>query len=804
MDTLPSNIEEKLGFESIRERLKSLCLSPQGVARIDKLKPSSRFDFCKRVLQQTAEFKSILEFKEDFPSQNYSDLGHYLQKLKLEGYFLDVEEFSDLRGTLYTVQRIFDFFSKCTETEFPQLFALYYKALPQQTAGNSWIKVIYAIDSVIDESAKVRDTASAELGQIRRKLASEQREVQKDLERIYKTAKNSGWIGDDMSLTIRNGRLVIPLQAEYKRRLGGYVHDESATGQIAFVEPSEVLEANNRIRDLELAERKEIIRILMGLTQEVRIYGEDMAISNEFLGVIDFNRAKAKLAISWGAVLPNIHPKPILDWHAAEHPLLKEALHKNNKKVVPLNIQLSDKKRILVVSGPNAGGKSVLLKTVGLLQYMHQCGLLVSMSPDSEVGMFESIFIGLGDEQSIENDLSTYSSHLSNMRDFVQKSNKNTLFLIDEFGSGTEPTLGGALAEAVLEKLLESHAYGVINTHYTNLKVFADKREGIINGSMKYDAKQLKPMFELSMGQPGSSFAFEVAENIGLPQEIIKQAKMNIGAAQLNFENLLVELEKERKYYADQNESLKREGLELRERMNQYQVLKEFLEEEKKKILNQAKNQAKALLTETNKKIENTVKEIRETQAEKERVKSLKLDINEFEQKNLKPEKERPIISLEKDDSKIQIGDNVRIQGQENIGQVLKLIGNEAEVSFGIMTSKVKLVRLEKLSKKATKQAQKEHVRSLGGVDFNEKMAQFTYNLDIRGKRADEALIVLNSMLDDAIMLGYTQIRILHGKGDGILRNIVRNHLKSYAQVKKISDEHPDRGGQGVSIVDMN
>jgi DNA mismatch repair protein MutS2 len=471
-------------------------------------------------------------------------------------------------------------------------------------------------------------------------------------------------------------------------------------------------------------------------------------------------------------------------------------------------VVLDSQNRILVVSGPNAGGKSVMLKTIGLIQYMTQCGLLVPVSPDSKVGIFKSVFIDIGDEQSIENDLSTYSSHLTNMREFLVHSDKNTLFLIDEFGTGTEPSLGGAIAESILENLLKNRAFGVVNTHYTNLKIFADKNEGLINGAMKFDAEHLDPLYELEMGQPGSSFALEVAQKIGLPRHIIENSKRKLGKSQVSFEKLLKELEIEKKVFSEQNALLKKETTELKQKIEQYNGLKNFLETDKKRILNEAKESAKVLLKDANKQIESTIREIKENKAEKESTKEVRKQLEEFQKEKLKPEKalaqKQATDVFQKADGKIAQGDFVKIIGQETFGQVVSLNGKDAEVSLGELKSNIKLSRLEKVSKKEFKSAVKETPKeNLKGIDINEKMVNFSFNLDIRGKRGEEALHEVDLLMDDAIFLGYPQLRIVHGKGDGILRNLVRNHLKHYKSVKKMSDEHADRGGQGVTIVDM-
>jgi len=803
----PQNIEQKIGFDKIRELIADHCVSSLGRAFVDKIRFSDDYKIIDRLIRQVAEFKLILQTESSFPEQNYIDVSEALARASIEGAFIGEEQFFEIKLSLRTIQQIIHFFKYKEEAIYPELKNLTANSLPISD-NDGWSGVISQIDKIIDERGKVRDSASPELADIRRRLITEQSDLRKTLERILRTARNSGWIGDEMSLTIRDGRMVIPILSEHKRKLKGFVHDESATGQMAFVEPAEVLEANNEIRELEARERREIVKILEKLTAFLRPHVPALRKAYLFLGIIDFIRAKAKFALTINATAPLLVENQSLEWHRATHPLLYLAHQKQNKPIVPLSIKLDHENRIVLVSGPNAGGKSVMLKTIGLVQYMAQCGLLVPASPDSKVGVFKNIFIDIGDEQSIENDLSTYSSHLTNMKHFVNFSNKFTLFLIDEFGTGTEPSLGGAIAESILEQLLRSKSYGVINTHYTNLKVFANKNSGTINGAMKFDAEHLEPMYELEIGKPGSSFALEVAQKIGLPKQVVDNAKRKLGTQQIDFEKLIKELEIERKVFADRNKEFVEKNQQLKNTLEQYTGLKSFLESEKKKILNDAKAQAKELLKETNRKIETTIKEIKEGKADKDITKLIRQELQEFETKELKLEKveEQKSASeeweLEKGD--IAIGSFVRIKGQATIGEVLSIKGKDAEIAIGELKTNVKLNRLEKMSRKEFREAVKESVKPrMTGIDLNEKMMNFSFNLDLRGKRGEEALGAVDSLMNDAIMLGYPELRIIHGKGDGILRNLIRQHLRSYKQVAGMSDEHADRGGQGVTIVRM-
>lgn len=797
----PQDLEQKLGFDRIREQLSELCLSPLGQAFVQKIRFSDNFVVIDKLTRQTAEMKNILEETTgEFPAQNYLDATPALEKIRIEGMLLSLDEFFDLKLSLRTIRQVLKFLADQEEGRFPFLTDL---------AGNVKVEksVSDAIDRIIDDRGQIRDNASPQLADIRRRLIAEAAGVRKKLDSMLKHAKSSGWVGDDVSLTVRNGRMVIPIAAEHKRKLKGFVHDESATGQTLFIEPADVLDANNEIRELEYAERREINRILIELANRIRPHLADLQKAYQFLGMVDFIRAKAKFASILGATNPKFVNQPIVDWRLAQHPLLFLFFQKQNRKVVPLTIQLQQNQRILVISGPNAGGKSVALKTLGLVQYMLQCGLLVPMREDSTVGLFQNLFIDIGDEQSLDNDLSTYSSHLTNMRHFLQFSHKRTLFLIDEFGTGTEPSLGGAIAEAILEDLTKSGAYGVINTHYTNLKTYADKTNGLVNGAMRYDGEHLEPLYELEIGKPGSSFAFEIASKIGLPKAVVERAKGKLGTQQVNFEKLLKELDIEKKVFADKNLEIGIKERKLAQQLVETTALQLRLDTEQKKILNEAKQKAKQLLAETNQRIENTIREIKENKAERDTTKIVRQELEEFEKKELQIE---TVIEPEREEflpekGEIGVGSFVRIKGQSTVGEVLALKGKDAEIRIGDLKSNIKLNRLEKVSKKAFKEAtgEKSPGPKLGGIDLNEKMLNFSFNLDIRGKRGEEAMVELDDFINNAIVLGYDELRIVHGKGDGILRQLVRNHLKSFKQVGKMNDEHPDRGGAGVTIVQM-
>jgi DNA mismatch repair protein MutS2 len=620
----PQNIEYKLGFDKIRQLIRELCISPLGQAFVDKIRFSDDHELISRLIGQTAEFRDILFSQAEFPASYYIDATPSLPRAAIEGAFLTEAEFYDLKLSLQTVSQCLRFFASQAPEKYPQL-----RHLSQGVELDP--RLSQQIDQVIDDRGQLRDNASPELQRIRREILQQEAELRKKLDSLLKSAKSQGYVSEDAAPTIRNGRMVIPVVAEHKRRVKGFVQDESATGQTLFIEPVEVLESNNEIRELEYAQRREIVRILTQLTSLLRPQVPTLRKAYHFLGLMDFIRAKARLALQLNAVSPIAVDQPLLEWYQGTHPLLYLSHTKQGKTVVPLDIKLDTRQRILLISGPNAGGKSVTLKTVGLLQYMYQSGLLIPVASHSKIGIFKNLFIDIGDEQSLENDLSTYSSHLTNMRYFLQFAGKSTLFLIDEFGTGTEPSMGGAIAESILEKLNQVRAFGVINTHYTNLKLFADNTEGIVNGAMRFDAQHLQPLYQLEIGKPGSSFAFEIASKIGLSQDIITTSKQKAGEKQVDFDKLLRELEVEKRVLSQKNAELKIREKDLRKLQQDYELLKNELETNRKQLLNNAKLEAKELLAETNRKIENTIRQIRETGADKQLTRKLRQELDQYE-----------------------------------------------------------------------------------------------------------------------------------------------------------------------------
>lgn len=791
----PSNLEYKINFPKIKELLKDECTSSLGKEYVDRMNFSSDHNLVSKLLNQTEEFQKIIISGEIFPSSNFTNLTPYLEKAKLEGAFLDEEDFYEIKGALLTLKTCIAFFQNHTET-YPVLGQLL-GLLVELDLG-----LLKTIDAIIDEKGKMRSNASKDLQLIRSQIIYEEGRLRKVMDRIFKEARAKGLTPEDAAMTIRGGRLVIPVAAENKRKLRGFIHDESATGQTVFMEPEEALDINNEIRDLEYMERREIIKILTQLTDRLRPAITALRKATNFLGLIDFIRAKAKFAQKTNSSKPELFKERTLAWTGARHPLLELALKSQGKKITPLDVNLGGHNRLLVISGPNAGGKSVTLKTVALLQYMLQTGLLIPVHPDSKSSLFDHFFIDIGDEQNLENDLSTYSSHLLNMKHFTQFANRKTILFIDEFGTGTEPQFGGAIAESILLSLNKLGAFGVITTHYGNLKLVANKNQGLVNGAMRYDVDRLEPLYQLEIGKPGSSFALEIASKIGISKEILDYAKANIGEERVRYDRLLTQLENEKNQYSILLADAKSKEKLLKTKVQEYNQLKETLELTKKSYIQEAKQEAKALLDQTNKKIESAIREIKEGNAEKEATKQIRKELEVFKEE-IKPEK---IIAKDPEiiviGGKIAEGDWVRLKDNGAIAEVLRLKNNEAEISIGELKSNVKTSRLEKISNTQVKKEVKAiSVRS--GYNSNEKMMDFSYNLDLRGKRGEEILPLIQTFIDEGHMLGVKDLRIVHGKGDGILRQITRNLLKHMNQVKKVEDEHADRGGAGVTLVTM-
>ncbi|MDK2979619.1 MAG: mismatch repair protein MutS2 [Bacteroidales bacterium] len=821
----PENFENKIGFDRIREMLKGGCLSNLGRNRVDKIRFSKNYTFIQTLVSQVDEFKQIMAMEEDFPLNHFFDVTAAINKIRVEGTYLLPEELFDLKRSLETIRAILKFFKARKEEEK-------YPYLQRLTENVKLYPFIFErIDGIITKDGKIKDNASPELGTIRKEISHKESTVSKRLYAILKEAQKSGIVEQDISLSIRDGRATIPVDASNKRRIKGLILDESATGKTAYIEPTEIVELNNDIRELYYAEKREIIKILTSFANDVRPYCDDLLLAYEFMGTIDFIRSKALLANKLHGIKPVFVNRPYLQWKQAIHPLLFLSFKDENRKVVPLDIELNnDNQRILLISGPNAGGKSVCLQTVGLLQYMFQCGLLVPMHENSEIGIFQHLFINIGDDQSIENDLSTYSSHLMNMKYFIKSSNQKTLLLIDEFGSGTEPMLGGAIAESILDALNQKKTFGVITTHYTNLKHFASSTQGIENGAMLFDTDKIQPLFKLSIGEPGSSFAFEIARKIGLPEDILQSATAKIGKDHINFDKNLKDIIRDKRYWESKRESVRKSEKKLEQLIAHYSSELEDAEKSRKEVLKKAKEEAQQMLAEVNKRIENTIREIRESQAEKEKTKKARKQLADYKEyiesidshddekiqrkieklknrEKRKNEQKHPVEENQKAEPKPDIfekGDKVRLYGQETVGEVLDVNGHSIMVAFGNMITTLDKKRLDKISEKQYRQlAGNEGQASSTKWDFGEKRLNFKPEIDVRGKRADEALQAVRDFIDEALVINIGTVKILHGKGDGILRQLIRQYLETVDLVKNYHDESVQFGGSGITIVEF-
>ena len=782
----PDTLEQKLGIDQIRLRLKSYCLSASGTALVDSMDFFTDADFIRTLLKQTLELRQVLEKSENFPSRHYYDADEWLDKIALEGNYIDADEFLRLAMALETIISIKNFLGKAKDI-YPELWKL---AEPVLVTG----RLTETIYQKIDDKAMVRDSASPELGKIRKRLREEQSRLRRLADQLYRQAVAERWVPEGALPTVRDGRVVLPILAEHKRRLKGFILDESATGQTVFMEPAEMLDANNEIRDLEHAERREVILILKQLTAAMRAELAALRSSFSFLSRIDFIRAKARFALEIQAEMPTISTAPELTWYNARHPLLFLSL-RGKREVVPLNIELDPVDRMLLVSGPNAGGKSVCLKTVGLLQFMVQCGMLIPLSERSRVGVFRDVFLDIGDQQSIENDLSTYSSHLRNMSVFLASASDKSLVLMDELGSGTDPNFGGAIAEAVLQELLNKRVWGVATTHYYNLKLFAGQRQGIRNASMRFDSEHLQPLYILDIGKPGSSFALEIAKKTGLPNSTLEKAEQLVGKDLAGFETLVRSLEKERHELSEKIRRLEHQEVQLKQSLTKYQTLSTDLETRKKEIISKAKEEAAGLLKQTNREIEKTIRHIRENKAERKETMKVRQNLQSLHQRV----GEKQVEKIEKVRTPIREGDRVRIAGQDGSGVVIALKDKTASVQFGDLKSFIQVSKLEKVTGSVEKETTS-RARS-SGINLYEKQAHFNSTLDIRGKRVEEVVPLLDQFLDTALLLGHGELRIIHGKGEGVLRKVIREQLARVREVATFHDEHVERGGDGITIV---
>ena len=842
----PQNFEQKIGFDQIRQLLKEKCLSTLGEERVTDMTFSDRFGEVEELLEQVTEFVRILREEDNFPAQYFFDVRPSLKRIRVEGMYLDEQELFDLRRSLETIRDIVRFLQKNDDAEEESTSP--YPSL-KRLAGDITVfpQLIGKINGILSPYGKIKDNASTELARIRRELASTMGSISRSLNSILRNAQSEGVVDKDVTPTMRDGRLVIPVAPALKRKIKGIVHDESASGKTVFIEPAEVVEANNRIRELEGDERREIIRILTEFSNQLRPSIPDVLLSYEFLAEIDFIRAKALFAEQIAGIKPAFENRQVLDWTMAVHPLLQLSLAKHGKKVVPLDIELHEKQRILIISGPNAGGKSVCLKTVGLLQYMLQCGLLIPMHERSHTGIFSSIFIDIGDEQSIEDDLSTYSSHLTNMKIMMKNCNERSLILIDEFGGGTEPQIGGAIAEAVLKRFNEKQTFGVITTHYQNLKHFAEDHEGVVNGAMLYDRHLMQALFQLQIGNPGSSFAVEIARKIGLPEDVIADASEIVGSEYINADKYLQDIVRDKRYWEGKRQTIRQREKHMEETIARYQEEMEELQKSRKEILKKAKEEAEQLMQDANARIENTIRTIKEAQAEKEKTRQARQELTDFRKsmealaskeqeeklaRKMEKLKEKQNRKKEKKTSKgqenelsaealaekqarkeaerlaaIVPGCSVKIKGQTSVGEVMEINGKNAIVAFGSIKTNVKLDRLERTNaqpKQADTSTKSTFISSQTQDSMYEKKLHFKQDIDVRGMRGDEALQAITYFIDDAILVGMSRVRILHGTGTGILRTLIRQYLQTVPGVRHFADEHIQFGGAGITVVDFN
>jgi DNA mismatch repair protein MutS2 len=810
--------------------LKEKCLSGLGEERVDEMGFSALFEEVNEQLQQTDEFVRILTEEDSFPNQYFFDVRASLKRIRVEGLYMDEQELFDLRRSLETIRDIVAFFHPAGEEDEPNP----YPALSKLSGDIAvFPQLIGKINGILDKYGKVKDNASPDLSRIRKELSSTMSGISRSLNSILRSAQSEGYVDKDVTPTLRDGRLVIPVQPGLKRKIKGIVHDESASGRTVYIEPTEVVEANNRIRELEGEERREIIRILTDFSNTLRPFIPELLQSYIFLAEIDFIRAKGAFALQTHSIRTTLEPEPVIDWTEAIHPLLRFSLEKHGKRVVPLDIELNNKQRLLIISGPNAGGKSVCLKTVGLLQYTAQCGMLIPVHERSHVGLFDHLFIDIGDEQSIEDDLSTYSSHLTNMKQMMRYCNERSLILIDEFGGGTEPQIGGAIAESVLRRFNDKRTFGVITTHYQNLKHFAEDHEGVVNGAMLYDRHLMQALFQLQIGNPGSSFAVEIARKIGLPEEVIDDASAIVGVEYINADKYLQDIVRDKRYWENKRQNIRQREKELEETLARYQEEMEKLQKEKKQIIRQAKEEAERLFQESNARIENTIRLIKESQAEKEKTRAARQELNEFreeierktateqedrmeqkmqrlidKQNRKKEKKQQPDqpIRKEKEKPTITVGSKVKLRGQTTVGEVLEINGKSAVVLFGSLKTNVKSDRLELTQAQVSKPtaAKNTFMSEQTHDSMYEKKLNFKQDIDVRGMRGDEALQAVTYFIDDAILVGMDRVRILHGTGTGILRTLIRQYLESASGVGHFEDEHVQFGGAGITVVDLH
>ena len=846
----PETFEEKIGFKEIRTMLRGYCLSSLGKERVEEIHFSTDVEEINEWMEQIREFRMLQGSGKSMPMQFFFDVREAVARLRIEGTHLEESELYDLQRSLTTINDIVLFIRNEEELDLSAL-----RRVTEDIV--TFPDLIRRIGQILDKFGRIRDDASPELARIRKELARAEGSVSRTLWNILRGAQSEGLVEKDVTPTLRDGRLVIPVSPGMKRKIQGIVHDESATGKTVFIEPTEVVEANNRIRELEAAERQEVIRILTEFSKEVRPHIGEITASYSLLATIDMIRAKAEMAEHIGGIELQVEDTPLIDWTQAKHPLLMMSLRKQGKDVVALDIELRGERReergekcegtrgernvgrILIISGPNAGGKSVCLKTTGLLQYMIQCGLSVPMSERSHAGVFRNILMDIGDEQSLENDLSTYSSHLLNMKNMIRVADENTLILIDEFGTGTEPQIGGAIAESVLKQFWNQKTLAVITTHYQNLKHFAEDHEGVVNGAMLYDRHEMRPLFQLEIGRPGSSFAIDIARKIGLPETVINDAAEIVGSEYIQSDKYLQDIVRDKRYWESKRQAIHQHEKTMQQTIARYEERMQEIESERKKILKSAKEQAEELLRESNRQIENTIREIRESQAEKEVTQIVREELREFEKhvtglesglmsdddfnKKLRQIEERKRRKAERKEKKttakktsaplsptapqpsspITVGATVRMKGLTTVGKIEAIDGKTATVIFGDVRTRVKTDRLEVAEAPKQKEIPAGRISKLAREAIDNRKLNFHQDLDVRGMRGDEALNAVMHFIDDAILVGMSPVRILHGKGNGILRQLIRDYLSTVPNVTRFRDEHVQFGGAGITVVEL-
>ncbi len=790
----PTNFEQKIGFAGIRQMLSRNCISQMGLERVDKMAFGSDKSRIVKSLEQTEEFIGLLQTGVPFPMRDFHDLREAFHQIQIDGTCLSVEDLFALKPSLNVVEAILRYGHSESANTTPRIKSLIEDIFIERS-------IFTEVNRLVDDKGEIPDNASTELLEIRQSIRRKQGGIEKRIRQIMGDAKTAGWVDPKAELTVRDGRLVIPVKAGDKRAIRGFIHDESATGQTVYIEPAEIFDTSNEIKELEYAERREIHRILMAFTRLLRPYLSELRKAWHLLGELDFIRAKALLANEIGGVKPELLDTPYINWQQARHPLLEQKLKAQGKQVVPLDLQLNEKERILVISGPNAGGKSVCLKTTGLLQYMLQCGLMPPMRVDSQCGLFESLFIDIGDEQSILDDLSTYSSHLINMKALLEQADGKTLFLIDEFGTGTEPQLGGAIAEAILLELNNKQAFGMVTTHYANLKLLADNHEGIVNGAMLFDTRFMQPMYIMMTGKPGSSFAFEIAKKIGFPRQILDNAANITGDQHLKFEKQLQQLEVDKKAIRKKEQDLRIADQLLTEVVEKYKGLLAELEGKKKQYLRDAAAEAQELIQKANSQIERTIREIKEAQAEKGRTKEIRQNLEKTKEEIA--QKAREVAEQKKKEEGevvLKVGDTVCIEEMQVVGEILAISDTDATILFDSIRLRTSPDKLRKVSRAEARKTQR---RWQNGIteDLSEKAEHFELTLDVRGHRAEEALDIVDKYLDEAKLLSIKEVSILHGKGNGILRKLIREKLSHNHDVERFCDASLETGGTGITRV---